>query len=74
MSECPECNAMARELRREQKRTTVLVNALVSIHGITKDNMWYPSNFEERGEDGFKAQQEFIDADLKSVKHDGYTK
>jgi len=74
MSTCPECNAMALELRREQKRTTGLVNALVSIHGIAKDMMWYPSTYEERGEDGFKAQQEFVEADLLSVKHDGYTK
>ena len=74
MSECTECNVMARKLKREKRRSQTLSDALIQVYGIAKDKMWYPSTFEERGEDGFKAQQEFVDADLQSVKFDGYTK
>lgn len=74
MSECEKCKYYAEELHREMKRSTVLTNALRSIYGIAKDNMWYPSNFEERGESGFKSAEAFIKADTAAMKREGYDK
>jgi hypothetical protein len=74
MSECEKCRYYAAELHREMKRTTVLSNALQSIYGIAKDNMWYPSDIGERGEDGFKSSEAFIIADTATVKREGYDK
>jgi hypothetical protein len=74
MKNCKNCKTYRDELYREQKRTTVLSDALIQIYGIAKDKMWYPSTFEERGEDGYKSQAKFVEADLAAIKHEGYDK
>jgi hypothetical protein len=58
-------------LHSEKKRTTVLSEALVQIYGVARDNMWYPSSFAERGEDGFAPQQAYIDADVAVLSSRG---
>jgi len=57
-----------KDLHLEKKRTTELNGTLVSIFGMAKDKMWYPSNFKERGECGFVHQKVFVDADLAALK------
>lgn len=71
---CPECAYLLKRLeevsaehKREMKRTTVLSGALLSIYGIAKDNMWYPSTFKERGESGFKSSEPHVKNQEPSV-------
>ena len=71
---CPECADLLQKLKevsaehkREMKRSTVLSDALRSIYGIAKGNMWHPSTYEERGEDGFKTSHPYIDNQKPSV-------
>ena len=43
---------------------------LRSLYFITKDAMWYPSNFKERGESGHITSQPYIDIQKPSVETD----
>jgi len=73
MSGCEKCKSFARELKREQSRSAVLTNALQTIYGVAKENMWYPCSFEDH-EKVDAAQEAWHVADVNATKYEGYDK